>query len=103
MYIVVLVAAGNKKEARKIASALVKEKLAACVNILDKAESFFFWEGKLNRAQESLLIIKSKKSKLAQIIKRVKSLHSYTVPEIISLPVSGGLAAYLRWVDESVR
>jgi len=103
MYIVILVTVSNKKEARAIASGLIKQRLAACVNILDKIESFFCWDSKLTRAKEFLLIIKSRKEKLPKIIKLVKSLHSYTVPEIISLPITGGLASYLRWIDDSLR
>lgn len=103
MYIVVLVTAGNKKEARKIAMGLIEQKLAACVNIIDKVDSLFFWEAKIDRAKECLLIIKSKKDKLPGIIKLVKSLHSYKVPEIIALPIIAGSKPYLRWIDASVR
>ncbi|MBU0548347.1 MAG: divalent-cation tolerance protein CutA [Candidatus Omnitrophica bacterium] len=103
MYIIIFVTAGNKKEAQKIASGLIKEKLAACVNIVDKVNSLFFWEGKAQKAKESLLIIKSKKEKFSRIIKQIKSLHSYTVPEIIALPVISGDKPYLRWIDAALR
>ena len=103
MYIVVFVSASNKKEASKIAAGLIKEKLAACVNIADKLDSLFFWEGKIQKAKESLLIIKTKKEKLAKLIKLVKALHSYTVPEIIAIPVISGDKPYLRWIDAVLR
>ena len=103
MYIVVFVTASSKKEAQKIASRLIKDKLAACVNILDKVDSVFFWKAKTEKAKESLLIIKSKKEKLPKIISVVRSLHSYTVPEIIALPVIAGDKPYLRWIDVSIR
>ena len=103
MHIVVFVTASNKKEARLIAEGLLKKRLAACVNILEGIESLFRWKGKLDQAKETLLIIKSRKDKLGQIIKTVKSLHSYEVPEIIALPVSAGFRPYLRWLDDSVR
>jgi len=103
MYIVVFVSASNKKEAGKIAAGLIKGKLAACVNIADKLDSLFFWEGKIQKAKESLLIIKTKKEKLAKLIKLVKSLHSYTVPEIIAIPVISGDKPYLRWIDAVIR
>jgi len=103
MYIVVLVTAKNKKEAQKIANSLIKHKLAACVNIVDKIDSLFFWGGKIDKARESLLVIKSKKEKLARIIKLVRSLHSYQVPEIIALPIIAGDKPYLRWIDATVR
>ena len=103
MYIVVLVTAKDKKEAQKIATSLIKHKLAACVNIVDKVDSMFFWSAKLNQAKESLLLIKSKKEKLPQIIKRVKSLHSYEVPEIVAIPIIAGDRPYLRWIDAALR
>jgi len=103
MYVVILVTASNKKEAHKIARSLVEKKLAACVNIIENIESVFRWEGKIDTAKEFLLVIKSKKTSLAAIIKLVKSLHSYQVPEIIAFPIVGGYGPFLRWIDESVR
>ena len=103
MYVVVLVTAKDKKEARRISVQLIKAKLAACVNIVDKVDSIFFWAGKIDQAKESLLMIKSKKEKLARIIKLVKSLHSYEVPEIIAIPIIAGDKPYLRWIDAALR
>lgn len=103
MYIVIFVTASNKREAQKIAAGLIKQRLAACVNIVDKVDSVFFWEGKIQKAKESLLIIKSKKEKMSKVVKLVKSLHSYKVPEIIALPVIAGDKPYLRWIDAALR
>lgn len=103
MYVVVLVTVKNKKKAQKIARGLIQHKLAACVNILDKIDSLFFWNGKIDQAKESLLIIKSKKENFPKVIKLVKSLHSYEVPEIIALPIIAGDKPYLRWIDATVR
>lgn len=102
MYIVVFVTAPSREEARRIAAGLIADKLAACVNIAGGITSVFRWKGKVETAREALLIIKSKKSLLPGIITRVKSLHSYEVPEIIALPVAGGCKPYLEWIDESV-
>lgn len=102
MYIVVFITASGVKEARRISSALLKKKLVACVNIVEKVESFFWWEGNIDKAKELLLIAKSKKSRLPGIIKLVKSEHSYSCPEVIALPVMGGNKDYLRWIDGSV-
>jgi periplasmic divalent cation tolerance protein len=102
MHIVIFVTTSNRKEAKRIAEGLLKNKLAACVNILDKIESFFWWQGKVDKAKEVLLIIKSRKEKLPRIIKLVKSIHSYQVPEIIAIPISGGYKPYLRWIDDSL-
>ncbi len=103
MHIVIFVTAGNRKEAQKIASGLIRQRLAACVNIVDKVDSLFFWEAKVQKAKESLLIIKSTKAKLPQIIRLIKSLHSYKLPEIIALPIIAGYKPYLRWIDASIR
>ncbi|MFA6130228.1 MAG: divalent-cation tolerance protein CutA [Candidatus Omnitrophota bacterium] len=103
MHTIIFVTASNKKEAQKISMGLIEQKLAACVNIIDKIDSLFFWEGKVQKAKESLLIIKSKKEKIPKIIKLVKVLHSYKVPEIIALPVIAGDKSYLRWIDAALR
>jgi len=103
MHVVVLVTAKNKKEAGKISTELIKAKLAACVNIVDKVDSVFFWAAKLDRVKESLLVIKSQKGKLPKIIKLVRSLHSYKVPEIIAIPIIAGDKPYLRWIDAALR
>lgn len=103
MRVVILITAANKKEAKKIAKALIGSKLAACVNILGEIESLFWWKSKVDTAKEVLLVIKSRKQNLNKIIKLVKSLHSYDVPEIIALPIVGGSKTYLDWIDESLR
>ena len=103
MYIVVLITASNKDEAHTIAQALVAQRLAACVNIVEHVSSIFWWEGKVDNAAETLLMVKSKKGKFNRIVKLVKSLHSYEIPEIIALPIVAGQAQYLRWIDESLR
>ncbi|MFH0826843.1 MAG: divalent-cation tolerance protein CutA [Candidatus Omnitrophota bacterium] len=103
MHIVILITAPNKTEAKRIASALIRKKLAACVNIAEGLTSLFWWKGKVDKANEALLVVKSKKEKLAKVITCVKSLHSYQVPEIIALPIIGGNSAYLKWIDDSLR
>jgi periplasmic divalent cation tolerance protein len=103
MYIIIFVTAANTAQARKIAKALIKKKLAACVNIVEKIESVFWWKAKVDRGDETLLIIKSKKSLFDSIVKTVKSLHSYEVPEIIALPIAAGEKKYLTWIDDSIR
>ncbi len=103
MHIVIFVTTPNKKEASRIAEALIRSKSAACVNIIDKVRSLFWWKGKVDSAQECLLMIKTAKSKLPRVIKTVKSKHSYQVPEIIALPIIAGNKAYLKWIDDSLR
>lgn len=101
-YIVVLVTVPKKREARFIASRLLDKKLAACVNISSEIDSFFHWEGKIDNSQEYLLTIKTKKVLFPRLVKEIKSCHSYTVPEIIALPIVAGDKNYLDWIDGSL-
>lgn len=93
---------GTEKEARKIAKTLVEGRLAACVNIIPRVSSFFYWEGKLCVEKEAMILIKtaSKNSKI--IINKIKEIHSYKVPEIVFLKVDGGEKNYLEWVSKMV-
>ena len=97
--IIVLITAGSEEEAHRIAESLVKEKKAACVNIVPGVDSLFRWEGKLDSARESLLLVKTKASLFPEIVEMVKRMHSYEVPEIIALPIIGGSEDYLEWLD----
>ena len=101
--VVIFITASTEEEARKIAESLLGQRKAACINIVPKVDSSFWWQGKLDSAQESLLIIKTKASLLSEIIALVKSVHSYEVPEIIALPIIGGNEDYLNWMDAEVR
>ncbi len=103
MFILVFITASNKAEAANIARGLLKNKLAACVNIVEKIDSFFWWKGRIDQAAECLLLVKTRKAKLPRIIKLVKSLHSYEVPEIIALPIIAGEKRYLNWINASLR
>ena len=102
MFIVIFITCANKNEAKKIAAGLISAKLAACVNIVKGLNSLFWWKNKVDRAREVLLIVKSRKTKLARIIKKVRSWHSYSTPEIIALPIIGGDKDYLKWINESL-
>jgi periplasmic divalent cation tolerance protein len=101
--IIVLITASSDDEAAQIAAALVTEHLAACVNIVSEVRSLFFWEGKTQDAREALLVCKSRLPLIEKLINRVKDLHSYTVPEIIALPIIAGSREYLDWVKETVK
>jgi periplasmic divalent cation tolerance protein len=89
-------------EAKRIARALVEERLAACVNIAGHVDSVYRWQGVVEETQEVLLLIKTRVEKLAALEEAVHRLHSYEVPEFVILKVDGGSAAYLRWLDESL-
>jgi periplasmic divalent cation tolerance protein len=101
--LVVLMTAGSQEEAEKIAQALVGELLAACVNVIPGVTSVYRWEGAVQSDQEWLIIAKSKRDVLDELVQRVQALHSYDVPEIIALPLTGGSETYLRWIDHEVQ
>ena len=103
MNVVILVTCSNQREAKRIAQHLVKQRLVACVNIVDKIKSIFWWQKRIDSAREVLLIAKSKKSLMQKVIRQVKSLHSYQVPEVIALPIVAGNQDYIHWINESIR
>ena len=97
--VVVFVTASSEEEAEKIASLLLEQRKAACVNVVPRVSSRFWWQGRLDSAQESLLIIKTRAALVPELTDIVKKAHSYTVPEIVALPVVAGNKDYLDWVD----
>jgi periplasmic divalent cation tolerance protein len=99
--VVVLVTCGSEEEALKISNALVEAHLAACVNLVAPIRSIYRWEGKIWDEKEWLLIIKTQKHRFEELEKKVKSLHSYSLPEMISLPITKGSSAYLNWIREN--
>jgi len=103
MHIIILITTKDKKEAEKIAGELLNQKLAACTTIIEKIESRFWWQGRIDQAAESLLIVKSRKDLFRRIETTVKSIHSYDVPEIIAIDISAGSAEYLKWIDDNLR
>src|SRR3989442_9969160 len=100
---IVLVTCGTLAEGRRIARRVVSKRLAACVNIVSSpVESFYTWKGKLEKAREYLLVMKTTAKVLAELEKEVKRLHSYDVPEFIALPITESSAEYLSWLEECV-
>ncbi len=95
---IVLVTVGNEEEAAKIGRTLVEEKLAACANMVPRIRSIYSWKGTICDEQESLLFIKTRTSLFPALRNRIRELHSYEVPEIISFPIAQGLPEYLDWV-----
>ena len=100
--LLILTTTGSEAEAKKIAQALVECRAAACVNILPGVQSVYRWQGKLENSEEWLLLIKTSKSKEEQVCTKLRELHSYDLPECVSLTIDGGSAEYLKWIDESV-
>ncbi len=101
--LVVLVTCSSAAEARRIAQAVVKARLAACVNILPgTVTSVYRWKGKVESARERLILIKTSRKRLARLRAAVERLHSYDVPEFIALPIVAGSPKYLGWLEENL-
>jgi periplasmic divalent cation tolerance protein len=101
-YRFVLVTCASIAEARKIGRAVVEKKLAACANIVAGVESIYRWKGKVERAREVLVIMKTSATRLRDLEREVKRLHSYEVPEFIALLILAGSKEYLQWISDSV-
>lgn len=100
--VVILITASIDEEAEKIANRLLTQRKAACVNIIPKVRSLFWWKGELDSADEAVLIVKSKASLVDEIVSLVKEAHSYEVPEVIALPLIGGNPDYLSWMSDEL-
>ncbi|MDP2647345.1 MAG: divalent-cation tolerance protein CutA [Desulfobacterales bacterium] len=94
----IYITVGSKDEARKIGKILVTSGLAACVNIIDNINSMYIWEGAFQDDQEVLLIAKTQEARVPELIETVKTLHSYSCPCIVSLPISDGNRPFLDWI-----
>jgi periplasmic divalent cation tolerance protein len=101
-YRIVLVTCASISEARRLGRSVVQKRLAACANILSRVESIYRWKGKVERAKEVLVIMKTSAQRVKELEREVKRTHSYEVPEFIVLPVVAGSREYLQWVGESV-
>ena len=99
-YLVVFITAASYEEARKIADTLVDRKKAACVNIVPGVKSLFRWQGKIEEAEESLMVVKTRAELFPDVVNLVKAIHSYEVPEIIALPIVEGNPDYLEWLKK---
>ena len=88
----------DKTEAKKIAYEIIHSRLAACTNIISEVESIYNWDGKVCDDKESVLIAKTRSTLVSKLVKRVKSIHSYSCPCIVSLPIHGGHVPFLEWI-----
>ena len=102
MYNIVL-SCRDKKEAENISRIILENRLGACVNIMEKIESLFWWKGKIEESSEALMIVKSKERLLDKLINLIKKNHSYKNPEIISIPITKGSEEYLNWVGAETK
>ncbi|HEY9162241.1 MAG TPA: divalent-cation tolerance protein CutA [Desulfomonilia bacterium] len=99
----VYITASNVAEAEKIGSMLVEKRLAACVNIFEKMTSIYRWEGKVHKEEETVIIAKTRTGLIDELTAKVRELHSYTVPCIVSLPVAGGNPDFLNWIENETK
>jgi periplasmic divalent cation tolerance protein len=97
-YVIVLMTAPNREEASRIVRVLLEERLIACGNIVDSVCSLFWWEGKIEKEKEVLVIMKSSEGLFKELSERVRELHSYDVPEVLALPIVDGSRSYLDWL-----
>lgn len=102
MYVLVYITAANIDETEALAEVLVKERLAACANVVGRVKSIYWWKGVLERDEESMIILKTREDRLDDLIKRVKQLHSYENPEIVAVPILKGSSEYLNWIDDEL-
>lgn len=100
--ILVITTVDSQQEAENIAAQLLKEGLAACVNITEPAKSFFWWHGKIDSAKEYMLLIKTSRKLFSRIVEAIKKSHSYETPEIIALPIVEASRDYLEWLNSSL-
>ena len=101
--ILVLTTASSRKEALRIAQVLLHKRLAACVNVSPRMTSLYWWKGRKEKASEILLLIKTKKSVFRKLEKTLRGLHSYSIPEIIALPITAGSRPYLNWLAQETK
>lgn len=99
---VVYITAGSMDEAARIGKALVRKRLAACVNLIDGMRSIYEWEGALQEEREVVMIAKTRSSRVAELVEAVKSLHSYDCPCIVTMAAAGGNRAFLDWIEKQV-
>ena len=102
-YIVLFITTPTTEEAQRISRALLEQRKVACVNIVPRVSSLFWWQGKIDSARESLLIVKTTASQLNELVTLVKEIHSYDVPEIVAMPIVGGNQEYLEWIGKEVK
>jgi periplasmic divalent cation tolerance protein len=103
MYVLLYVTASDAEEAKKIGKEMVSRRLAACANVVEKIHSVYWWKGKLEEDSEAILILKTKKDKIQDVVNAVREIHSYENPAVVAIPILGGSEDFLCWIGEEVR
>lgn len=102
-YLIILSSWPDLTAAQQAAKLLVEQHLAACVKLLPKAQSYYYWEGQLEQSEEVVVIIKTTQQRYEAIAQTIQHIHPYQVPELIALPISQGLPTYLDWIEKSTQ
>lgn len=102
-YIIIVVTTASREEAETIVQRLLEARLIACANIVGPVHSHFRWSGKIEKAEEYLILMKSRRDLFEKLSETMKALHSYEVPEILALPIVEGAKAYLDWLDSCLK
>jgi periplasmic divalent cation tolerance protein len=93
----------DRDQAYRIGRTLVEERIVACVNVIDGMQSIYWWQGKICEGSEAVLIAKTRESHFDRLVERVKELHTYSVPCIVSFPIENGNPDYLKWLEDETR
>lgn len=97
------ITAKDSEEARKISRALLEKRLVSCCNIVPRIESLYWWKGKMEEESEALIMLKTRKERMEEIIKEVKKIHSYKTPAIDFLNIAGGSREFLEWIGKETK
>lgn len=97
------ITAASMEEAEKVCQALVKERLAACANVISGIKSFFFWEGEVQNEPEVVIVGKTRSELADKLVEKVKEVHSYEVPCVITWPIEKGNLEFLKWIEEETQ
>jgi len=100
--VIVFMTTGTRREAQEIVHSLLQKRIIACANIYGPAESRYWWQKKIEKAKEFLVLMKSKQDLFAELTKAVKEIHSYEVPEILAVPIVEGYQPYLKWLNATL-
>lgn len=102
-YVSLYITASNREEAERIAGEVVKRRLAACANIVEKISSIYWWKGTMQRDEEALLFLKTRNDRVKEVVKFVRRIHSYENPAIVVFPIVEGSEEYLKWIGRETK
>ncbi|MCB1158054.1 MAG: divalent-cation tolerance protein CutA [Leptospiraceae bacterium] len=102
-YCLIYITTSSEEEAQKLAKVLIEERLVACANLIKGMQSMYWWEGKVEYGEETILIVKTKENLFEEVKEKIKSLHSYSCPCILRIKIDGGNPAFLQWISSETK